>query len=47
MSPDFPDRPLTPQAGERLDAATTRRYRMRSGEDPAAVIRRVARGRVD
>ena len=47
MSPDFPDRPLTPQAGERLDAATTRRYRLRSGEDPAAEIRRVARGRVD
>jgi CHAD domain-containing protein len=47
MTPDFPDKPLSGDAGRRLDRATDRGYRLRAEETPGEGVRRIAHGRVD
>lgn len=46
MPPDFPAKPLSPDAQQRVAAVTSRRYRLDSGERLADDVRRIARGRV-
>lgn len=47
MSPDFPDKPLSAKAQERLAGAIDRSYRVHSDEQAGAELRRVAHGRID
>jgi len=47
MSPDFPDKPLSPKAQRRVELATSRLYRLRTDEELAGDVRRIARGRVE
>ena len=47
MTPDFPDKPLSDDAGRRLDRVTDRAYRLRAGEKADEGVRRIAHGRVD
>jgi CHAD domain-containing protein len=47
VTPDFPDKPLSEDAGRRLDRATDRGYRLREGETADEGVRRIAHGRID
>src|ERR1041384_4372190 len=47
MTPDFPDKPLSAKAQQRLAGAIDRSYRVHRNEQAGAELRRVAHGRID
>jgi CHAD domain-containing protein len=47
MTPDFPDKPLSAKAQQRLAGATDRSYRLHGDAQAGAELRRAAHGRVD